>query len=130
MIICVWEAPEGYPGQCCVHLYAFVSCRHISPQFQFSLSAVTQSIYLGGSFHGWFVGLVVPVLENLVLPWLLKSTQYKIFFSSPYTASINLSPSPSKLGRMSCWVACLLVYIFLGDPCLQRERTPIGTRGS
>ncbi len=112
--------PEGYPGQCCVHL--FVSCRHISPQFQFSLSAVTQSIYLGGSFHGLFVGLVVPGLENLVLPWLLTSAQYKIF-PSPYTASINLSPSPSKLGRMSCWVTCLLVYVFLRDPCLQKERT-------
>jgi hypothetical protein len=24
MILCEWEAPEGHPGQCCVHLYAFV----------------------------------------------------------------------------------------------------------
>ncbi len=34
-------------------------------------------------------------------------------FSSPYTISIPLSPSPSKLGRQPCWVACLLVSIGL-----------------
>ncbi len=33
------------------------------------------------------------------------------FFSSPCTISIHLSPSPSKLGRQSCWVACLLVGV-------------------
>ncbi len=36
-------------------------------------------------FLVWFVRLVVPIQEILVLPWLLKSTQYKILFSSPYT---------------------------------------------
>jgi hypothetical protein len=30
-------------------------------------------------------------------------------FSSRYTISIPLSPSPSKQGRQPCWVACLLV---------------------
>ncbi len=34
-----------------------------------------------------------------------------IFFSSPYTVSVPLSQSPSKLGRQPCWVACLLVCI-------------------
>jgi hypothetical protein len=42
-----WDAPEGHPGQCCVHLYAFISYRRLSPQFQF-LSAVTLDIYIGG----------------------------------------------------------------------------------
>jgi hypothetical protein len=40
--------------------------------------------------------------EIFVLPWLLyvvDPVQYKIFFSSPYTISIPLSPLPSKLGR-------------------------------
>jgi hypothetical protein len=46
-----------------------------------------------------------------VLSWLLRSAQYKIFFSSPYTIYIPLSPSPSKLGRQPCWVACLLVCV-------------------
>jgi hypothetical protein len=32
-------------------------------------------------------------------------------FSSPYTISVTLSPSPSKLGRQPCWVACLLVCV-------------------
>jgi len=36
-----------------------------------------------------------------------SSTKY--FFLSPYTISITLFPSPSKLGRQPCWVACLLV---------------------
>ncbi len=31
----------------------------------------------------------------------------KLVFSSMYTISIPLSPSPSKLGRQPCWVACL-----------------------
>jgi hypothetical protein len=30
---------------------------------------------------------------------------------SPYTISIPLSPSPSKLGRQPCWAACLLVCV-------------------
>jgi hypothetical protein len=34
-----------------------------------------------------------------------------MFFSSPYTFSNPLSPSPSKLGRQLRWVACLLVCV-------------------
>ncbi len=41
MILCEGDAPEGHPGWCCIHLYAFVSYCHLSPQFRFSLSAVT-----------------------------------------------------------------------------------------
>jgi hypothetical protein len=41
MILCEWDAPEGHPGQRCVHLYASVSYQRLSPQFQFSLSAIT-----------------------------------------------------------------------------------------
>jgi hypothetical protein len=37
--------PEGHPGQ---HAYTFVIRRRLSSQFQFSLSAVTLGIYLGG----------------------------------------------------------------------------------
>jgi hypothetical protein len=33
-----------------------------------------------GSFPGWFVGLVVLVQEISILPWMLWSAQYKIFF--------------------------------------------------
>ncbi len=32
-------------------------------------------------------------------------------FSPPYTILFPLSPSPSKLGRQSCWVACLLICV-------------------
>jgi hypothetical protein len=63
-------------------------------------------------FLGWLVGLVVPVKKNFVLPWLLQSAQYTIFFSSSYTISIPLSTSPSKLGRQPSWVACLLAFVF------------------
>ncbi len=34
----------------------------------------------------------------------------KLFFSSR-TILIPLCPPPSKLGRQSCWVACLLVFV-------------------
>jgi hypothetical protein len=40
----------------------------------------------------------------------LVSTEQNIF-SSPNTISIHLSPAPSKLGRQSCWVACLFVCV-------------------
>ncbi len=43
-----------------------------------------------------------------ILPSLLWSDQYKRFFSSPYTISLHVSPSPSNLGRQSCIAACLL----------------------
>ncbi len=36
-------------------------------------------------------------------------------FSSPYTISMPLSLSPSKLGRQLCWVACLLVSVSGAD---------------
>ena len=51
MILCEWDTPppEGHHGQYCVHLYAFVSYRRLSSQFQFSLSAVNLVyIYLSG----------------------------------------------------------------------------------
>jgi hypothetical protein len=41
MILCERDAPEGDPGQSCVHLYLLVFYRRLSPLFQFSLSAVT-----------------------------------------------------------------------------------------
>ncbi len=36
-----------------------------------------------GPFLGCFVGLVLPLQEFFVLPWLLKSAQHEIHFSSP-----------------------------------------------
>ncbi len=35
----------------------------------------------------------------------------KYFFYSFFIVSVHLSPSPRKLGRQSCWVACLLICI-------------------
>ena len=65
-----------------------------------------------GSFTGWFVGFVLP--SKRLLSCLGCSsrpiTKYYLF-SSPHTISLHLSPSPSKLGRQSCRVACLLIYI-------------------
>jgi hypothetical protein len=49
--------------------------------------------------------------KRFILPWLLYLAQYKIFFSLPYTISIFMSPSPSKLGRQPCLVASLLVCV-------------------
>jgi hypothetical protein len=47
MILCEWDAPEGHPGQCRVHQFAFVFYRRLSPPFQFSLSGATL-VYLSG----------------------------------------------------------------------------------
>jgi hypothetical protein len=59
----------------------------------------------------WFVGLVVQVEEIFILPLVLSSAQNKIFFFSPHTFSLYMSPSPSKLGRQSCRVAFLLICV-------------------
>ncbi len=61
---------------------------------------------------GWFVGLVVPVQEIFVLPWLFKMALCKIFFSSPYTISVPLSPPPSKLAG-SCAGSPVSYYVSL-----------------
>ncbi len=61
------------------------------------------------------IGLVLPVQEICVLPWLLQSAQYNIFFSSPYTTSFHLSLSPSWAGsRVGSTVN---VYLWL-DPLI------------
>ncbi len=50
-----------------------------------------------------------PALASLVDP-------VQNVFSSPLTISMPLSPSPSKLGKQPCWVACLLVYVPASSP--------------
>ncbi len=62
-------------------------------------------------FLGWFVGFIVPVQAIFVLPWLRC-------FTSPYNISFYLSLSPSKLGRQSCWVATLLIWV----SCYERQK--------
>ncbi len=64
-----------------------------------------------GSFLVNSLGLsnVLPVKKIFVLAWLLNRSSTKYFFLA--YLSIPLSPSPSKLGRQSCWVACLLLCV-------------------
>jgi hypothetical protein len=74
------------------------------------------------------MGLMEYLHMNGVLPWygfLGSSCRYErfcpglaalvdpvqIFCSSLHTFSLHLSLSPSKLGRQSCHVACLLIYV-------------------
>ncbi len=64
-----------------------------------------------GTFLGWFVGLVVPMQETFILPWLLWSAQFKNN-SSPDTISIYVSPSPCNLGRQSCRAAFLWMCVY------------------
>ncbi len=56
-----------------------------------------------------------PALAVLVGPIQIHFTSSKpstnIFFTSSNTISIYLSPSPSKLGRQSCRVVCLLTHV-------------------
>jgi hypothetical protein len=42
---------------------------------------------------------------------LLYSAQCNIFFSHHTIFQFICLPSPSKLGRQPCWVACLLVCV-------------------
>ncbi len=41
-------------------------------------------------------------------------------FSSSYTISIPVSPSPRKLGKQPCWVACLLVCVFGNEEQIEK----------
>ncbi len=65
--------------------------------------------------------LVVLVQEIFVLPWLLYGP-VKTFF--PHRTLFQpLSPSTSKLGKQTCWVACLLCLW----PHLSQMRIPFDT---
>jgi hypothetical protein len=60
----------------------------------------------------WLVRRVCPPATRdfgSALAALVSPEQY--IFSSPYTISIPLSPSPGKLGKQSCRVVCLLVCV-------------------
>ncbi len=49
--------------------------------------------------------------DIFVLPWLLQSAKHiNTFFLTAHYCN-SLSPSPSKLGRQSCRVACLLICV-------------------
>ncbi len=106
--------------------YLFISARETRegwpPCWLLKLRGDSSSTSKRDPFIRWFVGLVVPVQEIFVLPWLLLSKRFLSclgcfsrpstnLFSSPYTISLHLSPSPSKLGRQSCHVACLLICV-------------------
>jgi hypothetical protein len=55
--------------------------------------------------------LVVPSTRNFCPVLAALVSPDKIYFSLPNTISLHLSPSPSKLGRQSCRVACLIIFI-------------------
>jgi hypothetical protein len=73
--------------------------------------ALKEYLQMKGSFLGRFVGLVVPVQETFILPWMLLSAQYKTLFSLPYIMSIYVPPLPSNLGRSPCRAACLWMCV-------------------
>jgi hypothetical protein len=66
-----------------------------------------------GFFLGWFVGLVVPVQEIFcsALAALFGLVQ-NIFFLIVHYFHFFV-PSVSKLGRQPCWVACLLLCVYV-----------------
>ncbi len=62
-----------------------------------------QRVQMKGIFLGWFVGLVVQV------PGLFVRAQPSTKYFCPHRKLFRFicPPPPSKLGRQSCWVACL-----------------------
>jgi hypothetical protein len=51
MILCEWDAPEGDPGQSCVHLYARILSSSLTSVSIFSVSCYSiVSISMGGSY--------------------------------------------------------------------------------
>jgi hypothetical protein len=70
----------------------------------------TQRVQMKGVL-GWFIRLVMPVQEIFALSWRLYSQPSTKYVLPHYTISIPVYPSPRKLGRQPCWVACLLVCV-------------------
>jgi hypothetical protein len=85
MLMCEWDAPEGHSGQCWVHLYAFVSYRRLSPQFKFSLSAITLGIYLSGSSC---LGTLFENLHDSLIQYYLVQKLGEIKFRSQRTQTM------------------------------------------
>jgi hypothetical protein len=57
---------------------------------------------------------VVQVQDIFVVPWLLYSDQYKIFFSSTvhyFNSYFPIAQQAGQVGTQPCWVACLLVCV-------------------
>ncbi len=77
--MCEWDAPEGHPAQCCLHLYAFVSYRRLSPQFQFSRFAAIL-VYL--SQWGDQIRRQKKLVASAPLPiyYLYGTDRYLLFF--------------------------------------------------
>ncbi len=87
-----------------------------------------------GSFRDWFVGLVVPVQEIFVLPWLLLLAQYKMFFfltAHSFTSFVPIAqqawqavvPRRMSSNMCLCWICTLIQY-----PCIFKSawsNTPI-----
>jgi hypothetical protein len=75
----------------------------------------TQKVHKKGSFLGWFVGLVVLVQEIFcpALTALVGPVKNMFFLTVHYFTSFVLITQ--KLGRQSCRVACLLIFVSGGD---------------
>ncbi len=57
----------------------------------------------------------MPVQEIFVLPWLLWSALYKIFFFVAVHYFKSFVPIAKQAGRQSCWVAWHLVFVCLWE---------------
>ncbi len=91
MILCEWDAPEGHPGQCCVHLYAFYPIDAFHLSFNFLCLLLLQCIYLSGQniketcvltrqppcclCSRWEGEICRPVGGNILLYWTDQTSQ-------------------------------------------------------
>jgi hypothetical protein len=79
----------------------------------FSKSSPEDFFYLDGFFtfsHGFIDFCIIGTIDFCPLLAALVDLAKKI--SSPDNISLYLSPSPCKLSRQSCRVACLLISVF------------------
>ncbi len=67
-----------------------------------------QEIFL---LHIWQLNIKPERYKRFLFSLAAQVGPVQIFFSSPCTGSTLLSPSPSKLGRQPCWVACPLLCV-------------------
>jgi hypothetical protein len=66
MILCEWDAPEGHPGQCCVHLYARILSTSFTSVSIFSVccySSVSISVPPPPQME-WALGKLLPVTQG------------------------------------------------------------------
>jgi len=79
MILCEWDAPEGDPGQSCVHLYARILSSSLTSVSIFSVWCYSSVLYLDdNNFSSQNLNMGIQKTQNFTLISKLLRKMQKI----------------------------------------------------